>query len=87
MQNKTITIRNIEDAVATIAAYATRVIAAGNHPGHNLEEVGARMTRDEVLDTIRASLTRRISNGATAKEAIIGTGQAVIAHYCNAAGI
>lgn len=83
----TITINNIEDAVAVIAAYATRVIAADNHPGHNLEQVGARMTSDEVLDTIRAALTRRIDNGTTPKEAVIGVGQAVIAHYCNAAGI
>ncbi len=87
MQNKTITIRNIEDAVTTVAAYATRVIAADNHPGHNLEQVGTRMTSDEVLDTIRAALNRRIKNGATSKEAVIGVGQAVIAHYCNVAGI
>ena len=88
MQNTTtIKIRNIEDAVATIAAYATRVIAAGNHPGHNLDQVGDRMTRDEVLDTIRAALIRHLKNGASVKEAVIKVGQAVVAQYCNAAGI
>lgn len=87
MQNTTIKIRNIEDAVAVVAAYATRVIAAGNHPGHNRDQVGERLTSDEVLDMIRAALTRRVENGATAKEAVIGVGQSVVAHYCNAAGI
>lgn len=83
----TIKIRNIEDAVAVITAYATRVIAAGNHPGHNLDQVGERMTRDEVLDMIRAALIRRIENGATVKDAVIGVGKSVVAHYCNSAGI
>lgn len=87
MQNTTIKIRNIEDAVAVVAAYATRAIADGNHPGHNRDQVGSHLTSDEVLDMIRAALTRRVENGATVKEAVIGVGQSVVAHYCNAAGI
>lgn len=86
-ETTTIKIRNIEDAVAVIAAYATRTIAADNHPGHNLEQVGERMTRDEVLDTIRAALIRHLDNGATVKDAVIKVGQTVVAHYCNSAGI
>lgn len=80
-------IRSTEDAVAVIAAYTTKAIAAGGHPGHDLESVGEVMTLDAVLDAIRASYTRHIRNGKTPKDAVIATGCAVVAHYCNRAGI
>ncbi|WP_328427879.1 hypothetical protein [Streptomyces sp. NBC_00443] len=84
----TITIRNTEDAVARIAALATKVIADGGHEGHDLETVGAIMTSDDVLDAIRRSFTRNLAkDGATVKDAFTATGQAVIASYCDRAGI
>ncbi|MFD8509674.1 hypothetical protein ACFV27_00810 [Streptomyces antimycoticus] len=84
----TIKINNTEDAVATIAAMATKVIAAGGHQGHDLETVGAIMASDNVLDAIRRSFTRNLAkDGATVKSAFIKTGQGLIAHYCNSAGI
>lgn len=83
----TIQVRNTEDAVATIAALATRVIAEAGHEGHGLEAVGERLTSDAVLDTIRAAYDRRTGQGATPKDAVIAVGQSLIAHYCNSAGI
>ncbi|MGA5202772.1 hypothetical protein [Streptomyces variegatus] len=83
-----IVIRNTEDAVARIAAMATQVIANGNHEGHDLETVGRIMTSDDVLDAIRDSFTRNLAkDGATVKDAFTATGQAVIGHYCDRAGI
>ena len=82
-----IRIRNTEDAVSVIAALTTRVIADGGHEGHDLETVGARITSDAVLDTIRTAYERRTGNGATPKDAVIAVGQSLIAHYCNKAGI
>ena len=83
----TIRIRNTEDAVATIAALAAKVIAAGGHAGHDLETVGAHMTADRSLDAIRRSFTRNLGKGMDVKGAVIATGQAVIAGYCNSANI
>ena len=83
----TIRIRNTEDAVATIAALTTKVIAAGGHAGHDLETVGTHMTADAVLDAIRRSFTRNLDKGMTVRDAVTATGQAVIAGYCNSAGI
>ncbi|MFE9319091.1 hypothetical protein ACFYNV_29015 [Streptomyces albidoflavus] len=83
----TIRIRTTEDAVAHIAAMATKVIAEDGHEGHDLEAVGARITSDEVLDTIRRAYLRRLGEGMTVREAFTRTGQALIAHYCNAARI
>lgn len=83
----TITIRTTEDAVSTIAALATRVIAEGNHPGHDLEKVGRILTSDRVLDTIRTAYNKRIAEGVTTKDAVIRVGQIMIAHYCNSARI
>lgn len=85
--DRIIHIGTTEDAVITIAALGTRVIAAAGHPGHNLEQVGRRILSDKVMDTIRDGYNRRISEGATPKEAIIRVGQSMIAHYCNSAGI
>ncbi|WP_406501575.1 hypothetical protein OHA04_27535 [Streptomyces sp. NBC_01590] len=83
----TIRITGTEDAVATIAALTTRVIAEGGHKGHDLETVGRIITSDTVLDTIRTAYDRRIANGATPKDAVTAVGQSLIAHYCNSAGI
>ncbi|XVV34991.1 hypothetical protein ACQPXT_13485 [Streptomyces sp. CA-100214] len=83
----TITIRNTEDAVAAIAALATKSIASHGLPGHSLEEVGERMTSDDVLDRIRAAYNRHTGNGKTPKEAVIAVGQTVTAVYYNSAGI
>ncbi|WP_328638408.1 hypothetical protein [Streptomyces canus] len=84
----TIKIENTEDAVAQIAALATKVIADGGHEGHDLETVGTIMTSDAVLDAIRNSFTRNLAkDGATVKDVFTATGQALIAHYCNSAGI
>jgi hypothetical protein len=83
----TIRIRNTDDAVATIASIATKVIAEGNHPGHDLEAVGARLATCDVLATIRRAYDRHTTNGATPKAAVIAVGQSLIAHYCNSAGI
>jgi hypothetical protein len=82
-----IRIRNTEDAVAVIAALATRSIASGGYEGHDLETVGALLTSDEILDRIRDGYTRRIGRGETPKEAVIGVGQTLIATYCKAAGL
>ncbi|MDH6544140.1 hypothetical protein [Streptomyces sp. SPB4] len=85
--SRIIRIRNTEDAVAEIAALTTRVIAAAGHPGHGLESVGQIITSDTVLETIRTAYNRRITQGATPKDAVIAVGQSLIAHYCNSAGI
>lgn len=82
-----IRIGSTDEAVATIAALTTKVIAEDNLPGHSLEEVGARITSDDVLATIRTAYLRRLAKGATPKEAVIAVGQSLIAHYCNSAGI
>ncbi len=82
-----IVINCTEDAVPAIAALATKVIAADGHPGHSLDEVGERMTSDDVLDAIRRSYDRNRANGMTVREAFTATGQSLIAHYCNSAGI
>lgn len=83
----TITIRSTEEAVATIAGLATRVIANGNHDGHPLERVARIITSDPVLSLIRTAYTRRIAQGEAPRQACIGVGQGLIAHYCNSAGI
>ncbi|MER0476783.1 hypothetical protein ABR737_00160 [Streptomyces sp. Edi2] len=83
----TIRIRTTEDAVAVIAAMATKTIAAGAHPGHGLEAVGTRLTTDDVLGRIRAAYNRHTAGGATPKESVIAVGQTLIAAYCNSAGI
>ncbi|MFJ4627147.1 hypothetical protein [Streptomyces sp. NPDC088847] len=82
-----ISIKSTEDAVPAIAALATRVIAADDHPGHSLEEVGERMTTDDVLDAIRCSYDRNRAKGMTVREAFTATGQSLVAHYCDRAGI
>ncbi|CAL9611422.1 hypothetical protein SUDANB1_05635 [Streptomyces sp. enrichment culture] len=84
----TIRIRNTEDAVAVIAAMATKVIAAGGHAGHDLETVGRIMTSDDVLGLIRTAYVRHTTKGRkTPKAAVIAVGQAVVASYCDRAGI
>lgn len=80
-------IRSTEDAVPVIAALATKSIAAEGLPGHSLEEVGERMTCDEVLGRIRTAYERHTGNGMTPKEAVTAVGQTVIAAYLNSAGI
>ncbi|MFD6852622.1 hypothetical protein CH313_27255 [Streptomyces sp. TSRI0384-2] len=82
-----IRIRNTEDAVATIAALATKAIAKGNHEGHDLEVVGERMTCAQILDRIRTAYERHTARGATPKEAVITVGQTLVATYCESAGI
>ncbi|MFF8786961.1 hypothetical protein [Streptomyces sp. NPDC015125] len=82
-----IRIRSTEDAVAVIAAMATKAIAAGAHPGHDLEAAGTRMTTDDVLDRIRTAYNRHAAGGATPKESVIAVGQTLVAAYCNSAGI
>lgn len=83
----TIRIETTEDAVAAIAALATRTIAADNLPGHSLEEVGERMTADDTLDAIRRSYETNIGRGLSVMDAFTRTGQSLVAHYCNSAGI
>ncbi|MEV0016657.1 hypothetical protein [Streptomyces tendae] len=83
----TMRIQNTEDAVAAIAALATRVIAADNRPGRSLEEVGERMTADDTLDAIRRSFEANRTKGLSVKDAFTRTGQSLVAHYCNSAGI
>ncbi|WP_309317429.1 hypothetical protein [Streptomyces salinarius] len=83
----TITISNTEDAVAAIAALATKSIASHGLPGHSLEEAGERMTSDDVLDRIRTAYNRHTGNGMTPKDAVIAVGQTVTAAYYNSAGI
>ncbi|MFF5655231.1 hypothetical protein [[Kitasatospora] papulosa] len=85
--SRTIRIRNTEDAVAVVAAMATKAIAEGNHPGHDLETVGHRMTSDAILDRIRISYDRHIANGKTPKDAVIAVGQNLVGVYCDRAGI
>lgn len=83
-----ISIRSIEDAVVVIAAYTTRAIADTNPaPGHDRETVGARMTSDRVLNTIRAAYTHRIHAGDTPREAVIAVGTRLVTEYCNHHGI
>ncbi|MEV6462987.1 hypothetical protein [Streptomyces albidoflavus] len=82
-----IRIRSTEDAVPVIAALATKAIAHGGHEGHDLETVGERMTRTEILDRIRAGYERRITRGDSPKEAVIAVGVVLVATYCDRAGI
>ncbi|MBC9730698.1 hypothetical protein [Streptomyces sp. TRM68367] len=84
---RTFNIRTTEDAVACIAALATEVIADGNHPGHDLETVFDRITSGDVLCLIRQYYDRRVGNGESPRQAVIGVGQSLIAHYCQSAGI
>jgi hypothetical protein len=83
----TIRIRNTEDAVAVVAAMATKVIAKSGHGHHTTEYVGRIMTSDAVLDKIRTAYERHTANGKTPKEAVIAVGQTVVASYCDRAGI
>ncbi|NEA42756.1 hypothetical protein [Streptomyces sp. SID11385] len=80
-------ITSTEDAVAVIAAYSTRAIAQGDHPGHDLTTVGTHLTSDLVFNAIRDAYERHIAKGATPKDAIIRVGQALIAAYCTRANI
>ncbi|MBV7255143.1 hypothetical protein KQH21_30985 [Streptomyces sp. IpFD-1.1] len=82
-----IRIHNTEDAVPVIAALATKAIASGGHEGHDLEAVGERMTRTEILDRIRTGYERHIARGASPKAAVIAVGQVLVATYCDRAGI
>lgn len=85
--SRNVTIRSTEHAVAVIAAYATKVIAAEGYKHHDLEFVGGMLTANKTLNMIRATYTRHITNGKSVRDAVIATGQTVIAHYCNWAGI
>lgn len=82
-----IRISTTEDAVATIAALATKAIAADGHEGHDLERVGRIITSDPVLDKIREAFTRHLRDGKSVKDAMIAAGQTLIAVYCDSAGI
>ncbi|MGX1514008.1 hypothetical protein [Streptomyces collinus] len=83
----TFTITSTEDAVSVIAALATESIAAQGLPGHSLEEVGERMTCDEILGRIRTAYERHTAGGKTPREAVIAVGQTLTASYYNSAGI
>lgn len=83
----TFRVNSTEDAIPVIAAMATKVIAAAGHPGHGLDYVGSVITSDAVLDRIRTAYDRHTGNGLTPKEAVIEVGQAVVASYCDRAGI
>lgn len=82
-----ITIEAPADAVREITRLAVRVIAGGGHPGHSTEEVQTLMAGDDVQEAIRRSYLRNTAKGMTARQAFTATGQALIAHYCNSAGI
>jgi hypothetical protein len=84
---RSLTVKDTEDAVVVILALATETIAAGNHPGHTLHQVFDRITSDEVLCLVREFYGRRIAKGETPRDAVIGVGQSLIAHYCEKAGI
>jgi hypothetical protein len=84
---RTFTVKDTEDAVVIILALATETIADGNHPGHSLEEIFDRIASSEVICLIREFYLRRIANGETPRDAVIGVGQSLIAQYCEKAGI
>jgi hypothetical protein len=83
----TFRINTPSDAVREITRLAVQVIADGGHTGHSAAQVQARMNRSDVQDAIRNSFARRIALGQDVREAFTATGQALIAHYCNSAGI
>lgn len=82
-----IRIETTADAVREITRLAIRTIAAGGHRGHHTAAVTRVMESDDVQAAIRRSFNRNIGRGLTVRTAFTTTGQALIAHYCNSAGI
>lgn len=87
MTTGTIRIKTTDDAVRHITRLAIKTIAADTLPGHSAQEVRARMEADDVQAAIRRSYTRNLERGLSVLDAFTRTGQALIAHYCEAAGI
>lgn len=81
------TVNDTEDAVALIGAMAVKTIAGWGLEGHSLDEVGERVLADDAIQAIRRSFTANLAKGFDVKESVIRTGQSLIAHYCNSAGI
>ncbi|MFC8332762.1 hypothetical protein [Streptomyces olivaceus] len=80
-------IETTADAVREITRLAVRTIAAGGHRGHHTARVTDLMESDDVQAAIRRSFNRNTGRGLTVRDAFTVTGQALIAHYCNSAGI
>jgi hypothetical protein len=87
MSATTVNLKTTTDVVAWIAANAAKVIAAGNHPGHDLDTVMGRMTTDGILGMIRAAYTFRCERGDDRPESVKLIGCRVIAEYCNTFGL
>lgn len=86
MSATTVRLESTTEVVAWIAANAAKMIAAGNHPGHDLDTVMQRMTADSVLEMIRAAYTFRCERGDDRPGSVKLIGCRIIAEYCNTFG-